>query len=177
MADGFSFLVSRKSIADHGISLVAQSDCSILRGIAGAGFCYDDASGTAYADAGEPDMDALADFETAAGTPPDVTPATVPPRPPNAVEPAPDPAAYVVAGCFRTRDHALKFAQRQASLHPVVVEVEADGGGATRYLVTADPLGGGGGEGPASGHTWIIGSTPACGMIARRGDVLGEHAV
>ncbi|MDP6573424.1 MAG: hypothetical protein QGI63_00185 [Rhodospirillales bacterium] len=196
MADGFSLLISQKSIADHGLSLVAQRDCSILRGFTGEGFCFDDVSDTVYADASEFDVDVLTDFETAAGAPPIETPsavidhsvavlaAVVPRRPPRTVETALDPAAYVVSGCFRTRDLALSFAEHQVALHPVVVEVEAEVGDDTRYLVTTDPLGGREGEDTPSrsamadaAHTWVIGSTPACGMIARRDAMFGGHAV
>ena len=43
--DGISYLMTEKTIADHGISILAQKDCAVLRGLLGDGkFCrdYDD---------------------------------------------------------------------------------------------------------------------------------------
>ena len=63
--DGISYILTEKSVADHGISLVAQKDCAILRGVLDPGdFCRDleDAT-TAVADAGD---DAGAGPKTAA---------------------------------------------------------------------------------------------------------------
>ena len=63
--DGISYIMTEKSVADHGISLVAQKDCAILRGVLDPGdFCRDleDAT-TAVADAG---ADAGAGPKTAA---------------------------------------------------------------------------------------------------------------
>lgn len=63
--DGISYILTKKSVADHGISLVAQKDCAILRGVLDPGdFCRDleDAT-TAVADAGD---DAGAGPKTAA---------------------------------------------------------------------------------------------------------------
>jgi len=102
---------------------------------------------------------------------------TVPTRPPNAEEPSSDPVAYVAAGCSRTRDHALTFAQR----HPPCIRSSsgwrADEGGDMRYLVTAYPFGYRGWEDPASGHSWIIGSISTCGIIADCGEMFPEYNV
>ncbi len=40
--DGISFLMTQKSLADHGLSMVAQKDCAIWRGVAGQALCRDD---------------------------------------------------------------------------------------------------------------------------------------
>lgn len=82
VADGVSILLTHKSITDHGISLLVQKDCSVFRGFTGNDFCIDDAPGTTYAaeETSTPsvpadgipdqsDVDALAEFETAAGAP------------------------------------------------------------------------------------------------------------
>lgn len=72
--DGLSYLATEKSVADHGLSLVAQKDCAILRGVLIDGrLCrdYEDDTGVAVASAGGRsdaiDVAAIADFETAAG--------------------------------------------------------------------------------------------------------------
>lgn len=85
--DGFSYLTTEKSVADHGLSLIARQDCAILRGLLDEGdFCRDfDDPATVLADADSgpanafaandetagpavPDDGAdIADFETAAG--------------------------------------------------------------------------------------------------------------
>lgn len=51
--DGISYILTEKSVADHGISLVAQKDCAILRGVLDPGdFCRDlEDAATAVADA------------------------------------------------------------------------------------------------------------------------------
>ncbi len=92
--DGISYMLTEKSVADHGISVLAQKDCAVLRGLLDPGeFCRDfDDTATALADGGDygvlfssgetdaaPDGDiagdidediaAIAEFETAAGGP------------------------------------------------------------------------------------------------------------
>jgi len=51
--DGLSYLMTEKTIADHGISVLAQKDCAVLRGLLDDGqFCRDyDAAGIMVADA------------------------------------------------------------------------------------------------------------------------------
>jgi cell division protein FtsN len=86
--DGISFLATEKSISDHGLSLVAQKDCALWRGLKGDEICSesDDAGTFAIASANSPvsdeqpstelsrseqsdlDVAALANFETAAGS-------------------------------------------------------------------------------------------------------------
>ncbi len=79
--DGISYLMTEKSVADHGISVLARKDCAVLRGLLDSGeFCRDfDDAATALADGGsyasvlfgddtEADENAaIAEFETAAG--------------------------------------------------------------------------------------------------------------
>jgi hypothetical protein len=38
-SDGFSLLATDKSIADHGISVVARRDCALWRGLSGEKIC------------------------------------------------------------------------------------------------------------------------------------------
>lgn len=40
--DGVSYLTTKKSIADHGLSLAAGEDCAMWRGLAGEAICVDD---------------------------------------------------------------------------------------------------------------------------------------
>ncbi len=81
--DGISYLLTEKSVADHGISVLAQKDCALLRGLLDPEeFCrdFDDtatalADGSSYSDFvsfdedADEDAAAIAEFETAAGAP------------------------------------------------------------------------------------------------------------
>jgi hypothetical protein len=40
--DGISYLATRKSVAEHGLSIVTKKDCEVLRGLRGDGLCVDD---------------------------------------------------------------------------------------------------------------------------------------
>ena len=54
--DGISYLMTEKSVTDHGISLVAEKDCALFRGITEGAVCreWDDGeTETLVADAGE----------------------------------------------------------------------------------------------------------------------------
>ncbi|MHA1598975.1 MAG: SPOR domain-containing protein [Alphaproteobacteria bacterium] len=54
--DGISLLTTEKSIADHGISMVAQKDCALWRGVTGKEICVDnmDDAGTVLLAAARP---------------------------------------------------------------------------------------------------------------------------
>ena len=74
--DGIVLVATKRSIPEHGISMIAQKDCSFLRGVMEQKFCIDDPDqGTAIAaaDGGAPaaeradDLRDLAAFGTAAG--------------------------------------------------------------------------------------------------------------
>ncbi len=81
--DGISYLMTDKSVADHGISALAQKDCALLRGLMNPDeFCRDfDDTATTLADGGDysllfssgtddtidEDFGALSDFGTASG--------------------------------------------------------------------------------------------------------------
>ncbi|MDP6574108.1 MAG: SPOR domain-containing protein [Rhodospirillales bacterium] len=71
--DGVAYLTTKKSIADHGISLVAERDCAMWRSLTADEVCIDNDAGssTAVAEAEAPDdtdgAESLASFETAAG--------------------------------------------------------------------------------------------------------------
>ena len=85
--DGFSYLTTEKSVTDHGLSILAQKDCAVLRGLLDDGeICRDnDDAQTLLADRGPGngftatdeteelaalgDVEQLANFETAAGEP------------------------------------------------------------------------------------------------------------
>ena len=74
--DGIVMVTTKKSVPEHGISMIAQMDCSFLRGFTKQQFCVDyPDQGTliAAADGGAPaaertnDPEDMAAFETAAG--------------------------------------------------------------------------------------------------------------
>ncbi len=80
--DGVSYLVTEKSIAENGLSIIAKKDCSLMRPLKGEPVCvgnnYDIAQvlKNAVASAGADDQgvrvqEAMAEFETAAGAAPD----------------------------------------------------------------------------------------------------------
>ena len=48
--DGVSFVVSKKSVADHGISIIVQQDCALWRGVTEGQFCYPDGEATMIAE-------------------------------------------------------------------------------------------------------------------------------
>ena len=74
--DGISYLATKKTVADHGISFVAKKDCSVLRGVTRKEFCIDGAPGdTAVAaadDGGEAETETPDGVEVAATSPSDV---------------------------------------------------------------------------------------------------------
>jgi hypothetical protein len=55
--DGISYIVTEKSVTDHGISIVAQKDCALLRVVQGDDICstYDDSGKIAIAKIGDAD--------------------------------------------------------------------------------------------------------------------------
>ena len=74
--DGIVLVATKKSVPEHGISMIAQKDCSFLRGVMEQKFCIDlpdQGTAIAAADGGAPaaeranDPRDLAAFETAAG--------------------------------------------------------------------------------------------------------------
>jgi len=48
--DGVSYVVSKKSVADHGISIVMQQDCALWRGVTEDPICYPDGEATMIAE-------------------------------------------------------------------------------------------------------------------------------
>lgn len=57
--DGISYVATEKSVTDHGISIVAQKDCALLRVVQGNEICsnYDDNMTSAVAKTGNADTD------------------------------------------------------------------------------------------------------------------------
>ena len=76
--DGVSFVVSKKSIADHGISIVMQQDCALWRGVAEGRVCYPDGAATMIAETEDTRDQAVADarIRSAQSTPAAVDPVT-----------------------------------------------------------------------------------------------------
>ena len=162
--DGISLITTEKSVTDHGISIVAQQDCSIWRGVTEGDVCRQwdgeatsliaEAAGAKRVGAGEaarpsdnrigfavaaksdipplaieldeglPNVEELANFETAAG-PADSTPrpvtvtrplaamnAATPAKPAPVLKPAAKPAHRVIAKAYTQRVVA-KLPERQ----------------------------------------------------------------
>lgn len=57
-ADGISFVMTKKSLTDHGISMVTQKDCALLRAVTEGTVCRDDDAATMIADASQGNVDA-----------------------------------------------------------------------------------------------------------------------
>ena len=76
--DGVSFVVSKKSVADHGISIVVQQDCALWRGVTEGRFCYPDGAATMIAETEDTRDQAAADARIRSGqsAPPAVDPVT-----------------------------------------------------------------------------------------------------
>lgn len=58
-ADGISFVMTKKSLTDHGLSMVAQKDCALLRAVVEGNVCRDDDAATMIADASQGGADAV----------------------------------------------------------------------------------------------------------------------
>lgn len=79
-ADGISFVMTKKSLTDHGLSMVAQKDCALLRAIVEGTVCRDDDAATMVADASQGGADAVpvaTDAVVVAPTTPKAKPAAV----------------------------------------------------------------------------------------------------
>jgi cell division protein FtsN len=162
--DGISFIATDKSIADHGLSLVAQKDCAMWRGLKGEDICsdYDDADTFAVASADSPlsdspspqqqppaihstpdvpevDVAALAEFETAVGSP-EIAPPVVNNAKPEQVKSerlmiagnrvwsaSLDADLYFVIGSFSNRNNARRLVGKYQQLGPAVMASRLDG--------------------------------------------------
>jgi len=157
--DGISYLATDKTIADHGISMVAQKDCALWRGLKGEEICSetDEVGIFAIASADTPVMEdqqavklsvpeevevdaaALANFETAAGSP-EIAPAVVVSPEPNSKNgerlmivgkqvwtERMDADLYYVIGSFSKRDNARRMISKYPDLGPAVMASRLDG--------------------------------------------------
>lgn len=155
--DGFTFLSTDKTIADHGISAIVQKDCALWRGLKGDDICSqsDESGAIAIASAEDiptqdpqsmdtnididVDVATLADFETASGGFDDV--------PDVAIEPVAKSGTgkrlmissqrvwsdqreadlYYVIGSFAKRDNARRMLDKYQDLGPAVMASHLDG--------------------------------------------------
>jgi cell division protein FtsN len=154
--DGISFLATEKSLTDHGISIVTQKDCALWRGLKGEEVCSDnDDAGTFAVAATQPtdtvkedstdsanaeaEIAALANFETAAGTP-EISPAVIAKAKPLTVNGQRlmiagkriwterlDADHYYVVGSFSNRNNARRLVELYRNLGPAVMASRLDG--------------------------------------------------
>ena len=111
--EGITYLATKKSIADHGISFVAEKDCSILRGVTQRRFCIDGTpSDTAVAAADDENEAASVNVEVAA-TPP--TDAEVLNEFETAAGPAPDAGAPEVLPLMTPDAPRAEFGSRESA--------------------------------------------------------------
>ena len=59
--EGVSFVVSKKSVADHGVSIVMQQDCALWRGVTQGRVCYPDGAATMITETEDTSDQAVAD--------------------------------------------------------------------------------------------------------------------
>ena len=104
--DGLLYVTTDKTVADHGVSLVTQRDCAMLRVVTEGSLCRDDAvTMIASADAVSPtitdvgaeEVERPAAFATAANGNPDPIRPEPDPRQTDAIEATPNPAESVLA--------------------------------------------------------------------------------
>lgn len=144
--DGISFLATDKSLTDHGLSVVAQKDCALWRGLKGDEVCsdYDNDATVAIAAAEqvapeEENIAALANFDTAAGGA-DAQPEHVTPSESIADNgerlmisgnrvwtDRPDADQYFVIGSFSHRGNARRLMKKHQALGPAVMASRLDG--------------------------------------------------
>ncbi len=65
--DGVSFVVSKKSVADHVISIAMQQDCALWRGVTEGRLCYPDGAPTMIAETEDAGGQAVAEVDAPAG--------------------------------------------------------------------------------------------------------------
>ncbi|NQV46306.1 MAG: SPOR domain-containing protein [Rhodospirillaceae bacterium] len=131
-ADGVSFLTTDKSLADHGISALAQKDCALWRGFKGEDICTTDETGS-----NTTTIAALAPVSPDSGSP-SLDVEKVPDAPGSVSAPAHikervlisglhvwstrnDADLYYVIGSFRNRDNARRLVQNNPALGPAVM--------------------------------------------------------
>ncbi len=137
--DGISFLATEKSLTDHGISMVAQKDCALWRGLKGDQVCsdYDAADTVAIAAADAPLPDGHETREIAAVE--EETPPVVESTPAKAEgqrlmiagkrvwSDRLDADLYYVIGSFSKRSNAREMLDKHEDLGPAVMASRLDG--------------------------------------------------
>lgn len=145
--DGISYLATKKSLTDHGLSMVAQQDCAMLRGLQGEEICRDGAPGNdgvtvaALTSGAEPAKAeaAVAASSTDASQAGDQPAPTEAWTPPAAAETAPE-ADTARAASFETAAGSPDTAQvsEKPVVRPVVVqEVKTEPWGELYYVVAS----------------------------------------
>ena len=154
--DGISFLATKKSISDHGLSMIAQKDCALWRGLKGDEVCNEnDDAGTFAIAAIEPENSGkesstelstpeeqiaeLAKFETAAGSP-EIAPAVIANTATSSSKGQRLMIAgkrvwseslkadlYYVIGSFSNRKNARGLVEKYSNLGPAVMASRLDG--------------------------------------------------
>ena len=190
--DGLSYLATDKSVTDHGLSMVAQKDCALLRGLTDGSVCRDwDDAATLVADAtrdglparpsvqpasarvgyaaaahsdipplsvqlddGMPNVEALANFDTAAGPAEDTPAASQALRPSHAL--AAKPPAKPLAR-HKAETLAITVAERQMPKVPPVTAL-AELPVPPRVVPTKVRLAAKSAREPVSGIYYVIGS-------------------
>ena len=147
-ADGISMPAPRRSVSEHGISLLADKDCSFLRGVRGDSFCVDAPASIAVAEAdpaaAEAEAKTLATFATAAGVPTPAPVVVLPAQPTTSVGTGPGPGSnvragpYYVVGSFARLENAFALVARQTEFAPAVVAARVDE--QVRYRVVVGPF-------------------------------------
>lgn len=180
--EGITYATTNKSIADHGLSVIAKKDCALIRTVTGDEICRDysdDTLAVAYADteAERAQTEAFASFETASGGSEGSGPSAVTEM--AAVE---DRAVYFVIGSFDMVAKAQEMADRYPTFSPSVHAADIESGRVYRVVVgpveparkvethqriTAEGI----------SDFWSITLDPAYWIIADLGDLMKQEEV
>ncbi len=158
VADGISYIATKKSLTDHGISLLTQRDCALWRGIKGEAICRDPDAGTFAVASGDSEKtpDAIFAAEKNASKPFAVPIRAAPwfealtaigvgqrerglVRKTLPVERASGSGLFYVIGSFTRSDFAQALAQRYGALDAYLVDASV--GGSRLYRVVVGPFG------------------------------------
>lgn len=151
VADGISYVVTQKSLTDHGISFLAQRDCALWRGVKGEAICRDPDVGT-FAVASGSNGGKTPGIKRGGKTPdePFAVPVRAAPwvtavvagqrrrgRAPKAIraEPVAGSGFFYVIGSFRRFDLAEALAKRYGGLNARLVDASLHGSRLYRVVV------------------------------------------
>lgn len=129
--DGVSYIASGKSLADHGLSVLAQEDCAVWRVVVGRAICEEEDGidiAETEGEGDEPRADLLSELKAQAPARYAQAQRPLPKAKPFLVASKPaDGRYYLVIGSFVDRGNADRAAQQHAAYEPEIVSVVVKG--------------------------------------------------